>query len=67
MRARTRAQTRHGERGNKARWMTEGNIPEWTGLGLGKSPRAIENRDKWKEERKKTPIAKSSQVPQRTS
>ena len=30
----------------KERW--EDNIREWTGLGFGKSKRAMENREKWR-------------------
>ena len=56
---------RHSERGKKTRqtkksW--EDNIREWTGLELGKSQRAMENREKWRKL-----VAKSSVVPQRPS
>ena len=30
----------------KKKW--EGNIREWTGLEFAKSPRAVENREKWR-------------------
>ena len=52
-----------GERrqgGQRKRW--EDNIREWTGLGFGKSQRAVENREKWRKL-----VAKSSVVPQRPS
>ena len=38
------------------------NIREWTGLEFGRSQRAVENREKWREL-----VAKSSVVPQRPS
>ena len=41
----------------KKRW--KDNIREWTGLGFGKSQRAVENREKWRKL-----VAKSSVVPQ---
>ena len=44
----------------KKRW--EDNIREWTGLELGKSKRAVENREKWRKL-----VARSSVVPQRPS
>ena len=44
----------------KKRW--EDNIREWTGLELGKSQRAVENRERWRKL-----VAKSSVVPQRPS
>ena len=47
-----------GQGGQRKRW--EDNIGEWTGLGFGKSQRAVENR-----ERKL--VAKSSVAPQRPS
>uniref|UniRef100_UPI003AF61705 hypothetical protein n=1 Tax=Thiolapillus sp. TaxID=2017437 RepID=UPI003AF61705 len=49
---------RHG--GQRKRW--EDNIREWTGLEFGKSPRAVENTEKWRKL-----VAKSSVVPQRPS
>ena len=42
------------------RW--EDIIREWTGLEFGKSPRAVENRGKWRKL-----VAKSAVVPQRPS
>ena len=47
-------------RGQRKRW--EDNIREWTGLELGKSQRAVENRGKWRKL-----VAKSSVVSQRPS
>ena len=44
----------------RKRW--EDNIREWTGLEFGKSPRAVENREKWRKL-----VAKLSVVPQRPS
>ena len=44
----------------RKRW--EDNIREWTGLEVGKSQRAVENRGKWRKL-----VAKSSVVPQRPS
>ena len=41
----------------KKRW--EDNIWEWTGLGFGKSQRAVENREKWRKL-----FVKSFEVPQ---
>ncbi|WP_419589267.1 hypothetical protein, partial [Thiolapillus sp.] len=49
---------RHG--GQRKRW--EDNIKKWTGLESGKSPRAVENREKWRKL-----VAKSSVVPQQSS
>ena len=52
-----------GERrqgGQRKRW--EDNIREWTGLGFGKSQRAVENREKWRKL-----VAESSVVTQRPS
>ena len=43
----------------RKRWK---DIREWTGLEFGKSQRAVENREKWREL-----VAKSSVVPQRPS
>ena len=43
--------------GQRKRW--EDNISEWTGLELGKSQGAVENREKWREL-----VAKSSVVPE---
>ena len=45
--------------GQKKRWE---DIREWTGLEFGKSPRAVENREKWRKM-----VAKLSVVPQRPS
>ena len=50
-----RRQDRQGKR-----W--EDNIREWTGLKVGKSQSAVENREKWRKL-----VAKSSSVPQRPS
>ena len=44
----------------KKRW--KDNIREWTGLGFGKSQRAVENREKWRKL-----VAKSSVMPKRPS
>ena len=44
----------------RKRW--EDNIREWTGLELGRTQRAVENRGKWRK-----PVVKSSVVPQRPS
>ena len=49
---------RQGRQGK--RW--EDNIREWTGLEFGKSQRAAENREKWRQL-----VAKSSVEPQRPS
>ena len=46
--------------GQRKRW--EDNIREWTGLEFGKSPRAVENRGKWRKL-----VAKSFVVPKRLS
>ena len=46
-----------GRREGRQRW--KDNIREWTGLGFGKSQRAVENREKWRKL-----VAKSSVVPQ---
>ena len=46
--------------GQRKRW--EDNIREWTGLEFGKSQRAVENREKWR-----NLVAKSSVVPQQPS
>ena len=35
----------------KKRWE---DIREWTGLGFGRSQRAVENREKWKKKKQKT-------------
>ena len=51
-----------GRRQSRQRKRWEDNIREWTGLELGKSQRAVENREK----RRKL-VAKSSVVPQRPS
>ena len=42
--------------GQRKRW--EDNIREWTGLEFGRSQRAVENREKWREL-----VAKLSVVP----
>ena len=47
-----------GQGGQRKRW--EDDIREWTGLQLGKSQRAVENREKWRKL-----VAKSSVVLQR--
>ena len=44
----------------RKRW--EDNIREWTGLELGRTQRAVENRGKWRKL-----VVKSSVVPQRPS
>ena len=46
--------------GQRKRW--EDNIREWTGLEFGKSPRAVENREKWRKL-----VVKSSVVSQQPS
>ena len=51
-----------GGRKGRQRKRWEDNIKEWTGLEFGKSPRAVENKEKWR-----TLVAKSSVVPQRPS
>ena len=51
-----------GRRQGRLRTRWENNIREWTGLEVGKSQRAVENREK----RRKL-VAKSSVVPQRPS
>ena len=51
-----------GRRQGRQRKRWEDNIREWTGLGFGKSQRAVENREKWRKL-----VAKSSVVPQRPS
>ena len=51
-----------GRRQGRQRKRWEVNIREWTGLGFGKSQRAVENREKWRKL-----VAKSSVVPQRPS
>ena len=51
-----------GRRQGRQRKRWEDNIREWTGLELGKSQRAVENREKWRKL-----IAKSSVMPQRPS
>ena len=47
-----------GRRQGRQRERWEDNIREWTGLELGKSQRAVENREKWRKL-----VAKSSVVP----
>ena len=39
-----------GRRQGRHRKRWEDNIREWTGLELGKSPRAVENRGKWRKQ-----------------
>ena len=51
-----------GRRQDRQRKRWEDNIREWIGLEFGKSQRAVENREKWK-----NLVAKSSVVPQRPS
>ena len=51
-----------GRRQGRQRKRWEDNIREWTGLELGKSQRAMENREKWRKL-----VAKSSVVPQQPS
>ena len=51
-----------GRRQGRQRKRWEDNIREWTGLEFGKSPKAVENREKWRKL-----VAKSSVVPQRPS
>ena len=46
--------------GQRKRW--EDIIRKWTGLKIGESQRAVENREKWRKL-----VAKSSVVPQRPS
>ena len=48
-----------GRRQGRQRKRWEDNIREWTGLELGKSQKAVENREKWRKL-----VAKSSVVPQ---
>ena len=49
-----------GRRQGRQRKRWEDNIREWTGLELGMSQRAVENRGQWRKL-----VAKSSAVPQR--
>ena len=51
-----------GRRQGRQRKRWEDNIREWTSLELGKSQRAVKNREKWRKL-----VAKSSVVPQRPS
>ena len=51
-----------GRRQGRQRERWEDNIREWTGLEFGKSQRAVENTEKWRQL-----VAKSSVVPQRPS
>ena len=53
---------KRGRRQGRQRKRWEDNIREWTGLEFGKSQRAVENREKWR-----NLVAKSSVVPQRPS
>ena len=48
-----------GRRQGRQRKRWEDNIREWTSLEFGKSQRAVENREKWR-----NLVAKSSVVPQ---
>ena len=57
-----RGTVKEGRRQREKRKRWEDNIREWTGLELGKSQRAMENREKWRKL-----VAKSSVVPQRPS
>ena len=50
-----------GRRQGRQRKRWEDNMREWTGLELGKSQKAVENREKWRKL-----VAKSSVVPQTT-
>ena len=50
-----------GRRQSRQRKRWEDNIREWTGLELGKSQRAAENREKWRKL-----VVKSSVVPPTT-
>ena len=51
-----------GRRQGRQRKRWEDNIREWTGPEFAKSPRAVENREKWRKL-----VVKSSVVPKRTS
>ena len=51
-----------GRRKGRQGKMWEDNFREWTGLEFAKSPRAVENREKWRKL-----VVKSSVVPQRPS
>ena len=51
-----------GRRQGSQRKRWEDNIRKWTGQEFGKSQRAVENRDKWR-----NLVAKLSVVPQRPS
>ena len=51
-----------GRRQGRQRKRRDDNRREWTGLEVGKSQRAVENREKWRKL-----VAKSSVVPQRPS
>ena len=51
-----------GRRQGRQRKRWEDNIREWTGLGFGKSQRAVKNREKWRKL-----VAKSAMVPKRPS
>ena len=55
-----RGTVKGGRRQGRQRKRWEDNIKEWTGLGFGKSERAVENREKWRKL-----VAKSPVVPQR--
>ena len=51
-----------GRRQGRQRTRWKDNIREWTGLELGRSQRAVKNREKWRKL-----VAKLSVVPQRPS
>ena len=51
-----------GKRQGRQRKRWEDSIREWTGLEVGKSQRAVEDKEKWRKL-----VAKSSVVPQRPS
>ena len=53
---------KEGRRQSRQRKRWVNNIREWTGMELGKSQRAVENREKWRKL-----VVKSSVVPQRPS
>ena len=53
---------KEGRRRGRQRKRWEKNICEWTGLEFPKSPRALENRDKWRKR-----VVKSSVLPQQPS
>ena len=57
-----RGRVKGGRRRARQRKRLEDNIREWTGMEIGKSQRAVENRKKWRKL-----VAKLSVVPQRPS